>query len=361
MPAVPAAAGPASQPRDDGQKTPEAKPPDGKPADDRGKTPASSADELDLASATIPAPVPSPSASIGPGIARFVAVDLKLAGGSVPTGAGLNWLVEKGYRTVLDLRESSEVPSSFIAEVTNLGLRYLALPIGLKSIDRDHLGRFNFEIAAGEARPLFFFDSDGTRAGALWYIRRITHDRVDRQIARREAEELGLSNPAYWAAVTSFVTGGGSGGQTSANSGDVGQGSVNPQVSFAGSTSAPKPAPAGNGPSTATAATDRDPGTPASRPAVASPGQAPVIPDVPGLQSTTPPSSSVIPDPFPFDPTIPSDPLMWRPLAAIVITGLSLPLAYWSRTVVPTVLAKARASLPAPARRPRSIPGELGA
>ena len=32
----------------------------------------------------------------------------------------------------------------------------------------------------------------------------------------------------------------------------------------------------------------------------------------------------------------------------MVITGLSLPLAYWSRTVVPTILSKARASLPAP-------------
>ena len=47
-----------------------------------------------------------------------MAVDLKLAGGSLPSTAGLNWLVEKGYRTLLDLRESSEVPPSFIAEVT---------------------------------------------------------------------------------------------------------------------------------------------------------------------------------------------------------------------------------------------------
>ena len=51
----------------------------------------------------------------------------------------------------------------------------------------------------------------------------------------------------------------------------------------------------------------------------------------------------------------------WRPFAAMVVTGLSLPLAYWSRTLVPTILAKARASLPAPAHRPKSLPGELGA
>ena len=151
-------------------------------------------------------PEPAPSASVGPGLARFVAVDLKLAGGSLPSTAGLDWLVEKGYRTLLDLRESSEVSPAFIAEVTKRGLRYIALPIGPGSIDRDHVARFQFEIAAGEARPLYFFDSDGTRSGALWYIRRIATDRVDQQVARREAEELGLFDQAYWSAVTKYVS-----------------------------------------------------------------------------------------------------------------------------------------------------------
>jgi len=348
-PAAPAA-GPASRPRDDAKKT----------SDVKHDPPAPPASELDLTSATIPAPEPSPSASVGPGIARFVAVDLKLAGGSVPTGPGLNWLVEKGYRTVLDLRESSEVPSSFIADVANRGLRYVALPIGLKSIDRDHLARFNFEIAAGEARPLFFFDSDGTRAGALWYIRRITSDRVDRQVARREAEELGLTDPGYWSAVSKFVTPPGA-AQTSADSGGVSPESLNPQLSFAGSSSAPKPTTARDLPSTTIAAKPPDPDGPEARPAVVTPGQPPVVPDAPAAPSTASVAPSIIPGPFRSDPTMPGDPIAWRPFAAMVITGLSLPLAYWSRTVVPNVLAKARASLPAPAHRPKSIRGELGA
>ncbi len=57
------------------------------------------------------------------------------------------------------------------------------LPVNLKTLDPDRLERFNFELAATEARPLFFFDSDGSRAGALWYIRRVTVDRVDPQLA----------------------------------------------------------------------------------------------------------------------------------------------------------------------------------
>ena len=129
------------------------------------ESPAPAADDLDLTSGSTAGGTASPPATSGPGISRFVAVDLKLAGGSAPSPDGLKWLVEKGYRTVLDLRESSEVPPTFIAEVTGMGLRYVALPISVKTIDRDHVDRFNFEVAAGEARPLFFFDSDGTRAG----------------------------------------------------------------------------------------------------------------------------------------------------------------------------------------------------
>ncbi len=161
-----------------------------------------------MSSISLPAPEPatSTSASVGPGLARFLAVDLKLAGGSLPSTAGLDWLVEKGYRTLLDLRESSEVPPTFIAEAAKRGLRYIALPIGAGSIDREHVARFGFELSANEARPLYFFDSDGTRSGALWYIRRIATDRVDQQVARREAEELGLSDQTYWAAVAKYVS-----------------------------------------------------------------------------------------------------------------------------------------------------------
>ena len=129
------------------------------------ESPAPAADDLDLTSGALPSTAISSVASVGPGLNRFVAVDLKLAGGSAPSSEGLKWLVDKGYRTVLDLRESSEVSPAFIAEVTGLGLRYIALPISIKNIDRAHVERFNFEIAVGEARPLFFFDSDGTRAG----------------------------------------------------------------------------------------------------------------------------------------------------------------------------------------------------
>jgi protein tyrosine phosphatase (PTP) superfamily phosphohydrolase (DUF442 family) len=301
QPATPRTAKPAAEPARNGVSKPDAK----------SETPAPSADELDLTSLNLPVPEPAPSASIGPGLARFLAVDVKLAGGSLPSTAGLDWLVEKGYRTLLDLRESSEVSPAFISLVTSKGLRYIALPIGAASIDREHVTQFQFEVAAAEARPLYFFDSDGTRAGALWYIRRIANDHVDRQVARREAEELGLLDQAYWSAVTKYVSTLGLKPETPADDG------TSSHASTARSATSSQPAPPTNQPSEGSSQ--------------------------------------------PLDAALSNSPVAWRSFTAVVITCVGLPLAYWSRTLDHSKGARTPASLPAPAPEPKSVRGELGA
>ncbi len=53
--------------------------------------------------------------------------------------------------------------------------------------------------------PLYFFDTDGTRAGLLWYVHRLTFDKVDAQLATREAEELGLTQKSAWVDATRLL------------------------------------------------------------------------------------------------------------------------------------------------------------
>jgi protein tyrosine phosphatase (PTP) superfamily phosphohydrolase (DUF442 family) len=280
--------------------------------------------DLALAGTAMPAPEPASAAGGAPGIPRFVAVDLQLAAGSVPSAAGLDWLTEKGYKTLVDLRESSETDLPFIAEATRRGLRYIALPVNLKSIDRAHVARFNFELAMGEARPLYFFDSNGTRAGTLWYIRRIAVDRVNSEIARREAEDLGLKNPDYWAAARSYL-------ERQDNLRSQALDATGP-VSTAEPQRIEEPAPQ---PARTTEAADSRapaPAAPASSSKPLSQAQAALV-----------------------------DTTARHPYAAIVIAGLTFPLGYWSRSVVPTILARTLASLPAPERRLKSLPRELDA
>jgi protein tyrosine phosphatase (PTP) superfamily phosphohydrolase (DUF442 family) len=297
---------------------------------------------------------PDAGAGAGNGIARFAPVDPKLAGGSLPSAAGLGWLAEKGYRTVLDLRPSGEVSPAFIAEAATRGLRYVALPVSLEKLDPDRLARFQFELAAPEARPLFFFDGDGSRAGALWYIRRVTVDRVDRQLARREAEEIGLKDQAAWQLTTTYLD----------------------RLDAAKAHPAPTRTGAADPPASPTAA----PATPAQStpPRTTDPAQAPETPPAAGPLMT---SDAPVDRPNPIVPPLIATPktastpepagtpggsfalrevVSWRPLAAMLLTGLSLPLAYWTRTAIPEAIARARASLPGPGPRPRSLPHESG-
>ena len=234
-PPVPPAADRKAKPDESGNKKP----------DVRREAPAPAADDLDLT--FVDHAVEPVRGVVGQRRARYHPICCRRSQAgrrqSAPSTDGLKWLADKGYRTILDLRESSEVPPSFIAQVTVPGwvLRYVRVADrSPNTIDRDHVDRFNFEMAAGEARPLFFFDTDGTRAGALWYIRRIANDRVDRQIARREAQELGLTDSSYWGAATNYIDRMGT-PQTTATSRPTAQGATEPGMSLNGASNGQKP------------------------------------------------------------------------------------------------------------------------
>ncbi len=358
------------------QRKPQSPAPAAAPASDHLSGRSSREPGLALTGTAMPAPEPASSAGGAPGISRFVAVDLKLAAGSVPSAAGLDWLTEKGYKTLVDLRESSETDLPFIGEATKRGLRYIALPVNLKSIDRAHVARFNFELAMSEARPLYFFDSDGTRAGTLWYIRRVAVDRVNTEIARREAEDLGLNNPDYWSAARSCLERldnlrsqalDATGPVSAADPQKTEEPAPQPvRTTEPADSSTPTPAPAApanlsraSSQAQAALSLPETASRPASEPKVQEAtdrdlGRSQTLTGPTALAPASSPARSATP-PATFDTTA------WHPFAAIVITGLIFPLGYWSRTVFPTILARTLASLPAPARRLKSLPRELDA
>ncbi|WZO96773.1 hypothetical protein EP7_003778 [Isosphaeraceae bacterium EP7] len=153
-----------------------------------------------------PPPIPAASQSKAPGIARFVSVAPEVAGGSLPAAEGLEWLAKMGYKTMIDLRETSEMSPAFIEAVTQRGLRYVPLPVSLKTLDADHLSRFRSELAMSKGLA-YFFDGDGNRAGAVWYADQMASAKVDEATARRQAKELGTSDEAWILAASQLVTG----------------------------------------------------------------------------------------------------------------------------------------------------------
>src|SRR5262249_60837207 len=90
-------------------------------------------------------------------------------------------------------------------DASRRGLRYVALPLTVQTVDADHVSRFELELALADARPLYFFDTDGTRAGVLWYLHRVLVDKVEPQSARRDPEELGLTGNRLWLAAQAYL------------------------------------------------------------------------------------------------------------------------------------------------------------
>src|SRR5262249_22216641 len=53
----------------------------------------------------------------------------------------------------------------------------------------------------------------------------------------------------------------------------------------------------------------------------------------------------------PVEEALPGSPLAWRSFTAIIVTCVGLPLAYWSRNLIPAGRARTPASLPAPGQQ----------
>lgn len=259
--------------------------------------------------AVAPAPVVDSSTNGAVGVARFVPVDINLAGGAAPTTVGLGWLAEKGYRTILDLRDPAKIDAAaFMAEAARRNLRYVSFPTDLTKLDADHVDRFSAELALDAARPLYFFDEDGRTAGALWYVRSALNDKVGWDVARRDAENMGLADAVSWNLVRDFVEA------------RLGTKAVAPPED---PKTAPAPAPVAPAPKQAQA--------PAERQLAEAPAPAPVT------------------SPLAVRSVGYSD--AWQPFAAMLVTGLTFRMAFIGRSSIATIRARTRASLPAPAPR----------
>jgi protein tyrosine phosphatase (PTP) superfamily phosphohydrolase (DUF442 family) len=279
-------------------------------------------------------PLPEAGAlSLAPGIGSFKLVEPRLAAGSLPGARGWSWLAEQGYRTVLDLRPSDQLRSEDLALINASGLRYVALPTSDADVaSPSHLARFAAEIGQDAARPIYVFDSDGARVSVLWYLHEVANQNVAPDEAARVAAEIGPRVEALWARAATVVE------------------RLKPPTTPAATpatneTTVPEP-PGGPVP-------DREPPA-ATPPPSTNPNPAAATPKTAGLLSGV---RAYFDRLFPQDqtPPAPPDPTAWRPLAALAVAGLSLPLAFIGRTAITRITTAARASLPAPARSPRSI------
>lgn len=289
------------------------------PADPATKT---SSTELDSAGDALVLPSAPPANSptrSAPGIVRSASVAPLLAGGSLPSADGLAWLKEKGYRTFVDLRPRAAVDPTFPDQVSDSGMLYVAIPFVVDPINPTRLARFNDLIAQSDQRPLYFCDADGRRAGLIWYLRLRAVDHEDPASARLKADELGL--------LAADV--------------DVAEQFLKLNITMDTLPITPiavQPSEAIDPPVALTA--------PVAVAAAATPHAVTAFEQEPA--PTFPERKKSAPS---FDPL--GKGTSWKPAAALVLSGLGVPLAYWSGSNLLQKRAPRRASLTARKPGPR--------
>ncbi|WP_169974254.1 hypothetical protein [Tautonia rosea] len=294
----------------------------------------------------IPESLPETGATSG--IDAFYSVAPLLAGGSIPEESGWTWLADRGYRTVLDLRPVDQIRPADFASSNRLGLRHVLLPMTPGTIDASLVNRFEEEIALESARPLFFCDSDGSAAAVLWYIHRIKVDRTDPDRARRDAERIAPIPPSLMLLAQSFLNGQPLAAQPEPEMPVL---VIETDYQVDAELAATEPSPSDVDPSEA-----HDPSQAvAETTAASSTSEQPVNPE-PSASSVAEASvAEVFEDPF--AKPAPVDPKSWGPYAALFLTILAIPLAYWGSSNLPNGFrTRVRASLTGPARQRASLP-----
>lgn len=149
-------------------------------------------------------PVAAGTAPAG-GVPGFVRVNATAASGRKPALDGFDTLKQQGFRSVVYLHPPGADVGAVRDVAEKKGLTFTAIETTPEKLT-DAAASFDRVLMDRSAQPVYVFDDDGLRAGALWYVRFRTADQLSPDVARIRARGLGLTDEsdearAYWVAI----------------------------------------------------------------------------------------------------------------------------------------------------------------
>ncbi len=130
-------------------------------------------------------------------IPNYFEFSTRIGTGGQPTEEGMKLLSGKGYKSVLNLRSSSE-PFELAAEerqALQLGLRYYMIPFASKEPSEQQALAFNALMAALKNDKVFVHCASGNRVGSLMMIYLVLEEGMAPDKAEQDARKIGLSAP----------------------------------------------------------------------------------------------------------------------------------------------------------------------
>jgi uncharacterized protein (TIGR01244 family) len=133
-----------------------------------------------------------------PGILNFARLETTIACGGATDLEAVPEIKQRGFRSIINLRLSSErdahVPEEEAA-ARAAGLNFVHLPFSIASPDPDLVPNFIKAVTDPANDPAYIHCALGGRAASLWMIKRVEVDHWDVDRAMTEAVALGLENP----------------------------------------------------------------------------------------------------------------------------------------------------------------------
>jgi uncharacterized protein (TIGR01244 family) len=132
------------------------------------------------------------------GIRNFTKIDPTFACAGATEPAAMAELGKRGYKTVVNLREATETgalidESAKAAEAA--GITFIHLPMNSNRPDDGVVDRFLAVVKDPANQPMFIHCASGSRAGALWLVKRMLVDGWPEDKAVDEAVMIGMSSP----------------------------------------------------------------------------------------------------------------------------------------------------------------------
>jgi uncharacterized protein (TIGR01244 family) len=138
------------------------------------------------------------------GIRNYTKVDATIGCAGATDPRAMAALKERGYKSVLNLREASEegaqIPESKAAAEA-AGLTFIHVPFVGSAPDDAVADEFLKVVANTANQPLFINCGSANRVGAMWVIKRMVVDKWEQAKAVEEARAIGLTSAALekWA------------------------------------------------------------------------------------------------------------------------------------------------------------------
>jgi uncharacterized protein (TIGR01244 family) len=134
-----------------------------------------------------------------PGITNFAQIETTVACAGAVTPASVAEIKKMGYKAIFNLRLPTEQGADIEGEAAAAkaaGVNFIHLPLNAASPEPAVVDSFLKAITEPGNQPAFIHCASGSRAAAMWFIKRVVEDKWDTDRAMAEAAQLGaISQP----------------------------------------------------------------------------------------------------------------------------------------------------------------------